>query len=217
MIIGILNQKGGVGKTTLATSIAHELSNRYIEDDILLVDADPQQSTLTWSEMREDSLPFVVVGMPKKTIHKDLPALMKHYRYAIIDGSPRTTDLTRSCIMACDLVVIPVQPSPYDIWASEETIKLIEEAKIYKENLRYVLAVNRKIANTAISRDVVELLKEKHMRILENSVCQRVIYAESAGSGQTVFDLSPNGKASHEIRLLVDELLRYAHEKESKH
>lgn len=209
MIISVLNQKGGVGKTTLSTSIAHELTRRFPNEDTLLIDADPQRSALTWSEVREEALPFVVVGMAKKTLHKDLPALMKNYRHAVIDGAPRATELARSCIMAADIVVIPVQPSPYDIWASEETINLIEEATIYKENLKYVFTINRKIANTAIGRDIVELLHERKVNVLNSHICQRVIFAEAAAMGRTVFDVEPDSKGAEEVKLLVDELLEY--------
>ena len=208
MIIGMLNQKGGVGKTTLSVSIAHELSRKNSSEDILLVDADPQQSALSWSEVREGKLPFTVIGMAKKSLHRDLPAISKNYKHVIIDGPPRVTELARSCIMAADIVIIPCTPSPYDIWASEETVQLVKEALIYKENLKYCFTINRKITNTAIGRDVVEVLNNMEMPVLDSHVCQRVIFAEAAALGKTVFDLEPESKASEEIEKLVSEILR---------
>jgi len=209
MIIGLLNQKGGVGKTTLSVSIAHNLAMQCSPEDVLLVDADPQQSALSWSAVRESPLPFAVIGMAKKTLHRDLTAISQKYKHVIIDGPPRVTDLARSCIMASDIVIIPCTPSPYDVWASEETIQLVKEATIYKVNLKYGFAINRKISNTAIGRDVVELLNNTEINVLNSHVCQRVIFAEAAASGLTVMDIEPEGKAAEEINNLVKEILNF--------
>jgi chromosome partitioning protein len=207
MIIGFLNQKGGVGKTTLSTSIAHELARRSQPDDVLVVDADPQQSSISWSGVRETRLPFSLIGLAKKTLHRDLPSIAKNYKYVIVDGPPRVTELARSCIMASDIVLIPCTPSPYDVWASAETVELIKEASVYKENLKSGFMINRKIANTAIGRDVTEILNEMGLQTLNSHVTQRVIFAEAAASGKTVFDLEPDGKAANEIINLVTEIL----------
>jgi len=207
MIIGILNQKGGVGKTTLSISMAHNLARRSSSDDVLVVDSDPQQSSLSWSEVREGKLPFTVIGFSKKSLHRDLPPIAKNYKHIIIDGPPRVTELARSCIMASDIVIVPCTPSPYDIWASSETVELIKEAAVYKEKLKGVFVINRKITNTAIGRDVVEALKEMELTVLNSHISQRVIFAEAAASGKTVFDIEPEGKAANEIVSLMDEIL----------
>ncbi|WP_375706313.1 AAA family ATPase, partial [Bartonella sp. AA2SXKL] len=68
-----------------------------------------------------------------------------NYDHIIIDGPPRVTDLARSALMASDFVLIPVQPSPYDIWAADGIVKLIDEARVYKENLKSAFVINRKI------------------------------------------------------------------------
>ena len=141
-------------------------------------------------------------------MHRDLPPIAKNYKYVIIDGPPRVTEVARSCIMASDFVLVPCTPSPYDIWASAETVDLIKEAIVYKEKLKGVFTINRKIANTAIGRDVVDALKELELPVLNSHVSQRVIFAEAAGSGKTVFDIEPEGKAANEIIALVDEILK---------
>lgn len=212
MIIGMLNQKGGVGKTTLSISVAHSLALKNKNDRILVVDADPQQSALSWSDVREEESPFTVISLPKKNLHKDLFNMKKDYDHIIIDGPPRVTDLARSCIMASDLVVIPCTPSPYDIWASEETVNLVKEASQYKENLKFLFTINRKIINTAISRDVVKSLKEMNMKVSKSQVSQRVLFAEAAAQGYTIFDIDPKGKAAVEINSLVKELKRMCFE-----
>ncbi|NES65298.1 MAG: AAA family ATPase, partial [Okeania sp. SIO2D1] len=184
MIISVQNQKGGVGKTTLAVHISDELAKRGAR--VVLVDSDPQGSSRDWAAAREDQPPFNVIGLDRPTIHRDLPTIAKDYDHAVIDGPPRVSDLARSGIIVADVVVIPVQPSPYDVWAAQEVVKLVEEASVFKENLKSVFVINRKIVNTAIGRDVVEALSSYKIPVMKSQICQRVSFAESAAGGQTV-------------------------------
>jgi chromosome partitioning protein len=205
MIIALLNQKGGVGKTTLSVNLAAALV--LSGQRTLLVDADPQGSALDWQAARKGETLFPVVGMAKPTLHKDVPALASGYQHVVIDGPPRANDLAKSAIMAADMVVIPVQPSPYDIWAAEEIIKLIGEVALFKENLKTVFAINRKIGNTAIGRDVAEALKGYPFPLAVSTISQRVVFAESAATGLSVMEAEPKGQAAKEIRALIRELL----------
>lgn len=205
MIISVQNQKGGVGKTTLAVHICHALAIRGAL--VLLVDADPQGSARDWVAAREEQPPFQVVGLDRPTIHRDLPAMLKNYDHVVIDGPPRVTDLARSAIIAADLVLIPVQPSPYDVWAAQEVINLVREASVFKEKLKSAFVINRKIVNTAIGRDVAEALSSYELPVLKSQICQRVSFAESAASGQTVLETDPKGLAAQEVITLVQELL----------
>ena len=134
-----------------------------------------------------------------------------NYDHVVIDGPPRVSELARSAIAAADIVVIPVQPSPYDVWAAQEVIDLIREATVFKENLKSAFAINRKIVNTAIGRDVVEALSEFGIQVLEAQVCQRVPFAESAATGRTVLESDPKGQAAKEITALTNELLEVGH------
>lgn len=205
MIISVLNQKGGVGKTTLAIHISHALVLKGYS--VLLVDADPQGSARDWAAARALQPPFPVVGLDRPTIHRDLPALVKDFDHVVIDGPPRVSDLARSAIIAADLVVIPIQPSPYDIWAADQIIKLIQEASVFKENIKSVFVINRKIVNTAIGRDVVEALEQYPIPVVKASISQRVAFAESAASGSTVLETEKLGAAAKEVMALVDELM----------
>ncbi|SHM14121.1 plasmid segregation oscillating ATPase ParF [Nitrosospira sp. Nsp11] len=206
MIIGLLNQKGGVGKTTLSVNIAASLSRSG--ERVLLIDADPQGSSLDWAAARKESQLFSVVGLPRPTIHKEIKQLSSGYDHVVIDGPPRVTELARSAIMAADMILIPVQPSPYDIWAADEVVKLIEDARVFKETLLSYFVINRKITNTAIGRDSVEALAAYSIPVLSSAVVQRIIFAESAAQGKAVYEIDEEGPAAVEIELLKDEILK---------
>mgnify|MGYP000011638930 CR=1 FL=1 len=208
MIFGILNQKGGVGKTTLSVNLAASLARAG--GRVLLIDADPQGSALDWAAARQGDPLFTVVGFPRPSIHKEIAQMGKGYDHIVIDGPPRVTDLARSAIMASDVVVIPVQPSPYDIWAADEVVKLIEEARVFKENIKSAFVVNRKITNTAIGRDVREALASYPVHVLQASVTQRVVFAEAAAQGQAIFEIDAAGPAVAEIEAVAAELMEYA-------
>jgi chromosome partitioning protein len=206
-VIGFLNQKGGVGKTTLAVHVADALARQGRR--VLLVDADPQGSALDWAACRQGEPRFAVAGLPRASIHKELPALAKDYELVLIDGPPRVYDVAKSAIVASDLVLIPVQPSPYDVWAAKEIVDMLQTVAIYKPNLRSAFVINRKIVNTALGRDVTEALAEYPIPVLNSAICQRVALAESAAQGQTVLEALPTQVAAQEIEALVHELLRW--------
>jgi chromosome partitioning protein len=204
MIISLLNQKGGVGKTTLAVHIAAALAQDGSR--VLMVDADPQGSALDWSASRKVPPLFPVIGLPKPIIHKELPALARDYAHVVIDGPPRVYEVARSAILASDLILIPVQPSPYDVWAAKEIVDLINEASAFKEGQITRFVINRKIVNTAIGRDVAEALSEYAFPVMDAQVCQRVSFAETAAEGRTVIELDPGSTAGQEIAALVKEI-----------
>jgi chromosome partitioning protein len=206
MIIVLSSLKGGVGKSTLSLMLAAFLAAANTR--VLLVDADSQGSSTDWAAAREKEAPFAVVGMAHANIHKQLPNIAKDYDHVIIDTPPRIADVTRSAILAADLVLIPVSPSAFDNWASDSTTGIIKEAQVFKEDLLAAFVVSKKIVGTAIAKNIVSALQDYEIPVLRSPVSQRVVFAECA-SGHTLLELKPFGAAAKEIDALANEILQF--------
>jgi chromosome partitioning protein len=200
-ITAFLNQKGGVGKTTLSCNFATALALDGAR--VLVIDADPQRGALTWQEHRDAAPRFPIVGLPTDKLHREVPTHAAHYDHVIIDAPPQVNTIARSIILASDLMLIPVQPSPHDVWSAQAVVDLLTEATTFKENLKAAFVVNRKITNTAIGRDVFTALANYPFPVLSAVISQRVIFAESAALGQSVLEVEPNGAAAREIIALM--------------
>ena len=211
MIIALLNQKGGVGKTTLATHIAGELAMQG--SSVILLDADSQGSALDWTQRRsQNGLPrlFSAVGLARETLHQEAPELARCCDHIVIDGPPRIAALARSALLAADLVLIPVQPSPYDVWASAEMVSLIREAQVFRPTLRAAFVINRRVSTTVIGREVRNALTDQPLPSLLSEVRQRIVFADSVARGQLAHELDADSNATREIAALAAEVLRMA-------
>lgn len=210
MIITLLNLKGGVGKTTLSIHLASTLA--LAGKKVMLIDADVQQSSIHWSEVREEEPLFAITGIPSNTIHKQVQLMKSDYDFIIIDGPPRISNVSKSAIVCSDLVLIPINPSPYDVWASSEIIDLLKDVRSTLPDLRKIKAafiINRKIPKTVIGRDVEDALRHYDIPVIQTAIHQRVGYAESAARGTSVIEEDPNSLAGQEIKSLTEEVLRF--------
>ena len=206
--IAFLSQKGGAGKTTLATCIARELVIQGY--DTVLVDADSQGSARDWRTMTDqETVP--VVGMDRPTIDKDLKVLNPTgTRWVIIDGAGRNELMTASAIRAADVVLMPVHPSPFDVWAAEDLVQLIKTRQQVTDGLpKAAFIVSKAVKRTRLSNDVNEALADFDIPVFEAFTTQKQAYPASAAQGLTPSDTDPDGDAAREIRLILKELQKF--------
>lgn len=208
MIISILNQKGGTGKTTLAVNIARQytINNKKT----LLVDSDSQGSAQRWHERSGGDL-IDMTCLPMTTLDKDVLKFTKTYERIIIDGIPRISTLTICAIKAADLILIPVQPSPYDIWATEDLVRNVKDRiEMTEGRTKAAFIVSRKIKGTTIGREVYGELEKLELPIFQCGTHQRIDYTTSVDRGMTVVDHQyQNTEASKEISLITAEIERF--------
>lgn len=206
-VISVVNQKGGVGKSTIACNLAVSAVNDGKRT--LLIDADPQGSSISFRAIRQsDDIKAVSITQP--TIHKDINDF-NNFDLVIVDAGGRDNTLFRSAVTAASkgILLIPVLPSQYDIWATEDTFKTLMEARVYVDIQAYAV-FNQTIQNTIISKEAKEALEEltieSDIKLLDTVLFSRVDYKKSISQGLGVIEYQPKGKAAEEMNNLYSEI-----------
>jgi len=206
-IITISQQKGGTGKTTLTAHLAVCWS-KLDGMSVAVLDIDPQGSLGEWLEARERTLGEDGVGLAFRTAsgwgaRREARALARDFDMVIIDTPPKAETEVKPALEAAGLVVVPVQPTPMDLWATEPILNLAAG-----ERTEAILVLNRVPARSRMTADMREALKAFPAETAETILGNRVAYASSIGTGMTALETEPGGKASLEVQALAKELLR---------
>jgi chromosome partitioning protein len=206
MIIAVVNQKGGCGKSTVATNLAALIAAEGRE--VLIVDADPEQhSALNWCADRPDHLPRVqAVSMPARNLRKDAPALRRKWDTIVIDGGARLTEHARAAIAAADWLVIPVRPSKADLDATAGFIDLAQADMAERKTLYGGLLLNQVQEGTAVGRAAQQQIDEWQFPVFASYLHSYVAFAEALWQGQSVVEYQPKGKAAADVRAFYAEL-----------
>jgi chromosome partitioning protein len=203
MIVGVVNQKGGAGKTTLAVNLAGAVANRGAS--ACIIDTDPQGSVLQWHAIAENP-DITVMHNPTGLTRKAVRSLHRRFDHILIDSPPALAQITMEVLNAADMAIVPVAPSPLDIWSASETVDLIRSMKRRNRKLRPRLLVYRKVTGTRIGRQASEALNNYGFPVLKTEITHRIAYVEAMNAGLPVVDFAPRSKAAEEIKTLVKEL-----------
>ena len=143
----------------------------------------------------------------KKLHYRDIKKIIDRYDYIIIDGSPQATEIAIATIRASDFILIPMQPSPFDIWASSNLIELVKQGMTKKTELRAGIVLTRMVKNTKIGNEVSQIIHDFELPVLNSRIGQRTCYPYSASLGQTIFDTErPSSEPVAEINALANEI-----------
>lgn len=211
LIITLGGQKGGTGKSTLSVHMAAELHARGRR--VLVIDADPQGTALTWSGVasdREVKAPSVTaLGDNLRQVGRELAA---QYDVTLIDTAGRHDRRLASALMITDMVLLPCRPFPIDIWALGESVETVKKAQELRPELKAWIVLNggSKDRRVAVCRDARKAAQKAGVDVLRTELGQRVAFAEAMALGMGVTAHAPSSQAAHEMRQLVTEIERHA-------
>ena len=204
-IIAIVGNKGGAGKTTLSVNLAAGLSN---QTSIAVIDADPQGSSLQWRAIAGDNVHFPVYA-PTFSLKQQAESYSSKNDVVLIDCPPSVkSPQSVSVLEFADIAIIPVQPSPMDLWATVHIEKAIAEARDTNPELKALLVINQLESRTTLSKLVREVLNEIALPVADTAIRRRAIYRNSALEGKSVFGIGKRGAdAVEEINSLIQEVV----------
>ncbi|MBL1433664.1 ParA family protein [Gammaproteobacteria bacterium AH-315-C21] len=206
-VFSIANQKGGTGKTTLTMNFAAGLAKR---GRVLVIDADPQGSAGQWSSLAADDRPFPVsVIAIGGNLARETQRFAQDYDFLVLDCPPTLeTDTMALAMSAADTVIIPVLPSPIDLWASIRLVDVIEQAKLRNRSLKAYIVVNQLEPRSALSNAMQQALEEFEIPALKNGIRRRAIYRNAAIEGASVYCMGKRGEsAAQEIDEIIEEVI----------
>ncbi len=177
-----MNLKGGTAKTTSAMFLAAALAKR---GRTLLVDTDPQGSALSWSEGAEADgaeLPFSVMGLPTKDVHKKVGRVAGDYAHVVIDTPPGEFSITRSALRAADVALVATSPSVMDVSRFRPTLDLLADVEDLNEDLAYYVLITRVRRISREGRDAREVMGEMGLPVLKTEVPHLSFYSEAFGA-----------------------------------
>lgn len=209
-IIAIVNQKGGAGKTTTCMQLAGTIARNGAK--VLVVDADPQATATRWAASAADETPFLahVVGLSAATekLHREVKKFIENYDVIVIDCPPAAdSPVPQSALIIADLAIVPILPSPLDLWATVGIKQVIENARTINESLEARLLLNQIQPRTTLAQESMEVLAEFGIPLFQTELRQRQAYRQSAAFGMTVHELVPKSKeATQELNNLYGEV-----------
>ncbi len=205
-VIALVGNKGGAGKTTLCINLASALAER---DATVVLDADPQQSSHNWHAIANGGSAFPVIAATEDVAD----AAADHAaaaRYVLIDCPPSVhSRQTSDALSHADLALIPVQPSPLDLWASAQIEAEVGRARESNPDLGALLVINQLEPRTRLSQVMRDALAELSLPAAQSAISRRMVYKKSVIQGKSVLDVGSQGAAAaEEIRQLVDEMVQ---------
>ncbi|MEX2642676.1 MAG: ParA family partition ATPase [Acetobacterales bacterium] len=205
-VVTIAQQKGGAGKTTVAAQLA--VTYLRTGKSVALLDIDPQRSLTHWYELRRESVgvedeSLLLREVSGWRISSELDRLRRSYDIVLIDSPPHAETDAKAAIRAGDLTLVPVQPSPVDLWATRATVELAAG-----EKKPVLLVLNRMPPRGRLADAVRGQLAGDNLEVARTSLGNRVAYAASLIEGRGVVESDPRTRAAEEIRALADEVMR---------